>query len=69
MAPRLLAANLGSSLRKINSLPQKQYNKQSNNRKHRPTGEEETEREDAGQAEALNRYCGKETFHYSDLEL
>ena len=37
---KILAANLGSSLRKINGLPQKQhnkqYNKQYNNGKHRP---------------------------------
>ena len=33
-----------------------------------PPGEEETDREDAGRAEALKRYCGKETFHCSDLE-
>ena len=33
---KILAANLGSSLRKINGLPQKQYNKQYNNEKHRP---------------------------------
>ena len=33
---KILAANLGSSLRKINGLLQKQYNKQYNNGKHRP---------------------------------
>ena len=33
---KILAANLGSSLRKINGLPQKQYNKQYNNGKQRP---------------------------------
>ena len=33
---KILAANLGSSLRKINGFPQKQYNKQYNNGKHRP---------------------------------
>ena len=33
-----------------------------------PPGEEVTNREDIGRAEALKRYCGKGTFHYSDLE-